>query len=44
MKNAYPIVMTQGKDFIVAYIPDFDINTQGESVADAIEMALTPSV
>lgn len=39
MKNAYPIVMTQGKEFVVAYIPDFDINTQGKSIADAIEMA-----
>lgn len=39
MKNAYPIVMTQGQSFIVAYIPDFDINTQGETVADTIEMA-----
>lgn len=39
MKNAYPIVMTQGKEFVVAYIPDFDINTQGESIANAIEMA-----
>lgn len=39
MKNAYPIVMTQGQNFIVAYIPDFNINTQGETVADTIEMA-----
>lgn len=39
MKNAYPIVMTQGKEFIVVYIPDFNINTQGENIPDAIEMA-----
>lgn len=39
MKEAYPIIMTQGKEFIVVYIPDFDINTQGEDVPDAIEMA-----
>ena len=39
MKNAYPIVMTQGKEFIVVYIPDFDINTQGKDIPDAIEMA-----
>lgn len=39
MKNAYPIVMTQGKDFLVVYIPDFNINTQGKDVPDAIEMA-----
>ena len=39
MKNAYPIVMTQGKELIVVYIPDFDINTQGKDIPDAIEMA-----
>ena len=39
MKNAYPIVMTQGEKFIVVFIPDFNINTQGEDVPDAIEMA-----
>ena len=39
MKNAYPIVMTKGKEFIVVYIPDFGINTQGKDIPDAIEMA-----
>jgi len=39
MKNAYPIIMTQGKEFIVVFIPDFNINTQGKDVPDAIEMA-----
>lgn len=39
MKNAYPIVMTQGKEFIVVFIPDFNINTQGKDVPEAIEMA-----
>ena len=39
MKNAYPIVMTQGKEFVVVFIPDFEINTQGEDLTDAIEMA-----
>ncbi len=39
MKNAYPIVLTQGEKFIVVYVPDFDINTQGTDYADAIEMA-----
>ena len=29
MKNAYPIVMTTGEKFIVVFIPDFNINTQG---------------
>lgn len=39
MKNAYPIIMTKGKEFIVVYIPDFDINTQGKDIPEAIEMA-----
>lgn len=39
MKNAYPIIMTQGAKFIVVYVPDFGINTQGEDIADAMEMA-----
>ncbi len=39
MKKAYPIIMTQGKNHIVVYIPDFNINTQGNDYADAIEMA-----
>lgn len=39
MKNAYPVVMTQGKEFIVVFVPDFNINTQGKDIADAIAMA-----
>ena len=39
MKNAYPVIMTRGKEFIVVFIPDFNINTQGKDVPDAIEMA-----
>ncbi len=39
MKNAYPVVLTQGKEFILVYVPDFNINTQGKDMADAIEMA-----
>ena len=39
MKTAYPVIMTQGKKFIVVYVPDFNINTQGTDYADAIEMA-----
>lgn len=39
MKYAYPIVITPaGNDYMV-YVPDLDINTQGVSVADAMEMA-----
>ena len=39
MKRAFPIIMTQGQKFIVVFVPDFNINTQGTDVADAIEMA-----
>lgn len=39
MKNAYPIVMTRGSKYIVVSIPDFQINTQGKDIADAMEMA-----
>lgn len=39
MKAVYPIVMTQGKDYIVVFVPDFNINTQGKNYADAMEMA-----
>lgn len=39
MKNAYPVIMTQGKEFVVVFVPDFNINTQGKDVPDAIEMA-----
>ena len=39
MKEAYPIILIQGKKYVVVYVPDFDINTQGENVAEAIEMA-----
>ena len=39
MKNAYPIVLTKSDDFYVVYVPDFELNTQGESIAEAMEMA-----
>ena len=39
MKAAYPIVMTQGERYVVVYVPDFNINTEGEDYADAMEMA-----
>ena len=37
--NVYPVVMTKGDSYVVTYIPDFDINTQGTDIPDAIEMA-----
>ncbi|MDR1631213.1 MAG: type II toxin-antitoxin system HicB family antitoxin [Oscillospiraceae bacterium] len=39
MKAAYPIVMSKGKDHIIVFVPDFNINTQGVDYADAMEMA-----
>lgn len=39
MKAAYPIVITDGKDNKIVYVPDFDINTQGKDIADAMIMA-----
>ena len=39
MKKAYPVVLSKGEKFIVVYVPDFDINTQGKDYADAMEMA-----
>lgn len=39
MKEAYPIVISPADGGYIVYIPDFDINTEGNSLADAIEMA-----
>lgn len=39
MKIAYPVIMTPGKEFIVVFVPDFNINTQGKGIPDAMEMA-----
>ena len=39
MKNSYPIILTPDEAGYVVYIPDFDINTEGDSLTEAIEMA-----
>lgn len=39
MKQAYPIIITKDKGFYVVSIPDFEIGTQGETLAEAMEMA-----
>lgn len=39
MKATFPIILTPVKDGYVVYIPDFDINTQGSDLTEAIEMA-----
>lgn len=39
MKDAYPIVLRPEKEGFYVIVPDFDITTQGNSIADAMEMA-----
>lgn len=39
MKQAYPIVMTKDGAYFVVAVPDLEINTQGETIAEAMEMA-----
>jgi len=39
MKIAYPIVISKGQKFLIASVPDCDIDAQGTSIVDAIEMA-----
>lgn len=39
MKNSYPIILMPDKVGYVVYVPDFDINTEGNTLTEAIEMA-----
>lgn len=39
MKKVYPVVFTKLEDGYLVYVPDFDINTQGDDMAHAIAMA-----
>ena len=39
MKNAYPIILVPDTNGYTVYIPDFDINTQGSNVTEAITMS-----
>ena len=39
MKLAYPIVLTPAEQGYSVYVPDLDINTDGDSLANAIDMA-----
>lgn len=38
-KDAYPIILSPEDDGYIVYIPDFEVGTQGETIADAMEMA-----
>ncbi len=39
MKNSYPIILMPDPVGYVVYIPDFNINTEGNTLTEAIEMA-----
>jgi len=39
MKIAYPVVISKGSKFYIASVPDCDIDTQGDDIVHAIEMA-----
>lgn len=39
MKNSYPVILSPCEGGYVVYIPDFNINTEGETLTDALEMA-----
>lgn len=38
-KGVYPILLSPGVDFVLVTIPDFDVNTQGTDLSEAIMMA-----
>lgn len=38
-KGAYPVILKRTDDGYFVKIPDFDSSTQGDSIADAMEMA-----
>ena len=39
MKEAYPILISPAEGGFVVYIPDFNINTESDTLTDALEMA-----
>lgn len=39
MKQAYPVILTPDETGFTAFIPDFNINTQGDDLCEVIEMA-----
>lgn len=39
MKVIYPVVFTKLDDGYMVYVPDMEINTQGDDLAEAIDMA-----
>jgi predicted RNase H-like HicB family nuclease len=39
MKLVYPVIITKDGKYLLASVPDCDIDTQGKNLAEAIEMA-----
>ena len=39
MLKAYPVILTPDTDGYVVYVPDLEINTQGDNLAEALYMA-----
>ena len=39
MKFAYPVILSKDGNYMLAFVPDCDIDTQGETLVEAIEMA-----
>lgn len=39
MKRVYPAIFTKDKEWYIVELPDFDITTQGNGLADAMDMA-----
>lgn len=39
MKLAYPIILTPVTNGYLVYVPDLEINTEGDSLADSLDMA-----
>ena len=38
MKIVYPVIISKGEKYLIASVPDCNIDTQGEDIVDAIEM------
>ena len=39
MKRVYPVILTKNEGVVLVEVPDLEILTQGEDLADAIDMA-----
>jgi len=39
MKGVYPVLLSQGTDYVIVSVPDFEADTQEKDLSEAIEMA-----